>query len=142
MDELDKKILAVLAEDARVTVKTIAQRVSLTSPAVSERIRRMEKNGTIAGYTVRYNPDSTRQYIHAIISIQVAPADRDAFFALLQQQQAVEQCFQVTGAHSHMVKVCCKDISALEKLISKMQKLGPTNTQIVLSVMEKNGPFF
>lgn len=52
MDELDKKIVRCLSENARMTVKDIARRVCLTSPAVSERIRRLEKAGTIAGYTV------------------------------------------------------------------------------------------
>lgn len=52
MDELDRKILRLLSADGRMTVKDIARQVSLTSPAVSERIRRMEKTGVIAGYTV------------------------------------------------------------------------------------------
>ncbi|MGD9560437.1 MAG: Lrp/AsnC family transcriptional regulator, partial [Oscillospiraceae bacterium] len=53
MDELDGKILDILTQNACITVKDIAQKVALTSPAVSERIRRMERNGTITGYTVR-----------------------------------------------------------------------------------------
>ena len=52
MDDLDHKILQLLAENARMPVKDIAQRVSLTSPAVSSRIHRLEQEGVIGGYTV------------------------------------------------------------------------------------------
>ena len=56
MDDLDHKILQLLAENARMPVKDIAQRVSLTSPAVSSRIHRLEQEGVIGGYTVVVRP--------------------------------------------------------------------------------------
>ena len=56
MDDLDHKILQLLAENARMPVKDIAQRVSLTSPAVSSRIHRLEQEGVIGGYTVVLRP--------------------------------------------------------------------------------------
>ncbi len=139
MDELDWKIVTLLAKDARMTVKEIAAEVKLTSPAVSERIKRMEKSGIIAGYTVVFDPKLTRQYIHALVSISVAPPDRAEFHKLLQAEESVEQCFQVTGAHSYMVKVSCRDIEALEKMINRLQKLGQTNTQIILSTIQGPG---
>lgn len=139
MDELDKKILYLLNKNARATVKEIAAEVSLTSPAVSERIRRMEKSKIIEGYTVRFNPELTRNYINAFISIQIPPKDQMEFDKLLKDQPAVQQCYHVTGGYSYMVRASCKDISALEKLISHLQKMGQTNTQIILSTEENNG---
>lgn len=140
MDEMDKKILALLRENARMTVKEIAGRVSLTSPAVSERIRRMERNGIIDGYTVRLAPSMRRGQISALVSISVAPAEREEFYATLTAQEAVELCYQVTGNHSHMVKVSCPDIDGLEALLSLLQKFGATNTQIILSTRNGGGP--
>ncbi|MDL2323901.1 Lrp/AsnC family transcriptional regulator [Ruminococcaceae bacterium OttesenSCG-928-A16] len=139
MDELDKKILTLLNKNARATVKEIAGEVALTSPAVSERIRRMEKNGIIEGYTVRFNPQLTQGHINALISISVPPKDRPEFIRLLAEQPAVQQCFQVTGGYSYMVKVRCRDVAALEVLLSHLQKMGQTNTQIILSTIEGNG---
>lgn len=135
MDELDHKILNLLSANARTTVKEIARQVSLTSPAVSERIRRLEKNGVIAGYTVRLDPTYNRSAVRAIISIYVAPGEREEFQQILHSEDTVEECFQVTGQQSHMVKVCCRDISQMEQLINRLQKLGKTNTQIILSTM-------
>lgn len=142
MDELDKKILALLNKNARATVKEIAGEVALTSPAVSERIRRMERSGVIEGYTVRFNPELTKNHINALISISVAPPERPAFIRLLKEQPAVQQCFQVTGGYSYMVKVRCRDVAALELLLSLLQKMGQTNTQIILSTIEGQGMQF
>ncbi len=133
MDEVDRKILLLLAANARMTVKEIASKVSLTSPAVSERIRRLEASGVIVGYTVRANPDLAKSNIRALVSISVLPPDRPAFFGMLAAEETVEECYQVTGTYSHMVKVRCRDIVALEQLLSRIQKMGQTNTQIILS---------
>lgn len=140
MDDLDGKILALLAANARMPVKEISRHVALSSPAVSERIRRLEQQGIIEGYTIRYNSEATKGYINALISMTVVPEKREEFFALLKTLPAVRECFQLTGAHSHMVKVCCRDIEALERLVNKLQKIAATNTQIILSVTEGNAP--
>ena len=140
MDSLDKKILSLLYKDGRIKIKEIANQVSLTSPAVSERIHRMETTGIIAGYTLRLNPAITRGEIGALISISVAPGERENFHSVLQKQPEVEQCYQVTGTYSHILKVSCKDVEGLEKLISHMQKLGQTNIQIILSTTSGPGP--
>ncbi|NLW78048.1 MAG: Lrp/AsnC family transcriptional regulator [Ruminococcaceae bacterium] len=136
MDDLDKKILALLSNNARATIKEIAAKVSLTSPAVSERVRRLERTGVIDGYTVRLNPGLTRGSVRAVISIYVPPPDRERFLQLVLEETAVEECLQVTGNQSHMVLARCKDIEALEALVSRLQKLGQTNTQIILSALK------
>ena len=144
MDELDRKILALLSANARTTIKEIAIQVSLTSPAVAERIRKMERGGIIAGYTVRLTPEQSRNTVNAIISIYVAPDQREEFHQLLLGEETVEQCYQVTGQHSHMIKANCQDIPTLERLINRLQKMGQTNTQIVLSTVRGPGlrPFY
>lgn len=137
MDEMDKKILALLHENARMTVKEIAGRVSLTSPAVSERIHRMERNGVIDGYTVRLAPNMRRGQISALVSLTVSPSELEEFYDTLVGQEAVELCYQIIGNHSHMVKVSCPDIDQLDALLSQLQKYGSTSTQIILAT--RNG---
>ena len=133
MDKLDKKILSLLAQNARMSVKEIAEQVSLTSPAVSSRIHRLEKEGVIGGYTVLLkNPDS-RQTVNALISVSVSPAGRDEFLAAVNGERQVTQCFHVTGSHSYIVKVACDTMQSLEHLITRCQRFGPTSTQIILS---------
>ena len=139
MDRTDRRILALLMDNARMTVKEIAGRVSLTPPAAAERIRKMEKSGVIAGYTVRLDPVGAKGTIQAMISIYVPPAQREEFENHLLAEDAVEECLQVTGNQSHMVRVRCRDIEALNLLISRLQKMGQTNTQIILSSIQGLG---
>ena len=82
MDDLDRKILTLLAKNARMPVKEIAEQVSLTSPAVSSRIHKLETDGIISGYTVTLNRPADRMYVDALISLSVAPSKQDAFLAL------------------------------------------------------------
>ena len=100
MDDLDRKILTLLAKNARMPVKEIAEQVSLTSPAVSSRIHQLETDGIISGYTVTLNRPADRMYVDALISLSVAPSKQDAFLELLQNSREVLQCYHVTGAYT------------------------------------------
>lgn len=133
MDKLDKKILSLLAQNARMSVKEIAEHVSLTSPAVSSRIHRLEKEGVIGGYTVLLKSPESQQTVNALISVSVSPADREEFLAAVHAERQVTQCFHVTGSHSYIVKVACDTMQSLEHLITRCQRSGPTSTQIILS---------
>lgn len=65
-----------------------------------------------------------KSHIDALISISVAPADRQYFITMVENQPGVAQCFHVTGSHSFIVKVSCAGIHELEHLINRFQKLG------------------
>ena len=92
MDDLDRKILALLAKNARMPVKEIAEKVALTSPAVSSRIHKLETDGIISGYTVMLNRPSDRVYVDALISLSVAPSQRDELVELMKnsKEEAME----------------------------------------------------
>ncbi len=142
MDIIDKQILSLLSQNARMPVKEIAQKVSLTSPAVSGRIRKMEEEGIISGYTLVLSPDNSKNRISALISLSILPADKSLFLQLVQQTPTVLQCDHVTGSHSYNVKVCCNDMADLEHLINQFQKYGQTSTQIILStLLDRKIPF-
>ena len=133
MDELDRSILRLLAQNARMPVKEIAQRVSLTSPAVSSRIHRLEQEGVIGGYTVVLrHPDEPAQ-VQALISVQVGSAAREDYLELARKEPQELQCYRVTGSYNFILKVRCPGIDELEHLLTRMQKMGTTNTQIILA---------
>ena len=89
MDDLDRKILSLLAKNARMPVKEIAKQVNLTSPAVSSRIHRMEQDGIIGGYTVRLHHPGENNRVQALISIQTAVSERDHFLKMIQDRKSV-----------------------------------------------------
>ena len=98
MDDLDKRILRLLAKNARMPVKEIAKEVSLTSPAVSSRIHKLEQDGVISGYTVKVNPPDSQTRVNALISISISPSQREDFMERLHTLPQVVQCFHVTGS--------------------------------------------
>ena len=139
MDDLDHKIVQLLSENARMPVKDFAQKVSLTSPAVSSRSHKLETDGIISGYTVTLNRPADRVYVDALISLSVAPSQRDELVELMQNSKEVLQCYHVTGAYTFLIKVSCGSMPQLEHLILQFQKLGTTSTQIILSTPVNHG---
>ena len=140
MDATDKKILELLQTNGRITVKEITQTISLTAPAVSERIKSLEKDGIIEGYTAIINPKKMGRTIHAIVNVSVQPADTETFLNLVNNEPMVVECYHVTGAYSYLVKIDAYEIGDLEKLIMQFQKMGNTNTQIIFSTPLRRKP--
>lgn len=133
MDNLDQKILSLLAQNARIPVNEIARQVALTSPAVAARIKKMEQDGFIAGYTVRLQHPARQNTIDAMIGVAAPPSERGALMEMIACRHEVLQCYHVTGSHSFMLKVRCNDMATLEQLILAFQTIGQTSTQIILS---------
>ena len=133
MDELDNKIIRLLMRNARMPVKEIAQQVNLTSPAVSSRIHRLEQEGVIGGYTVLLHQPGEAARVQALISIQTTGAAREDFLRMIPGEPQILQCYRVTGSYNFIVKVSCASIDELEHLLTRMQKMGTTNTQIILT---------
>jgi Lrp/AsnC family leucine-responsive transcriptional regulator len=138
MDAIDKKILGLLQENGRITVKEITQSVALTAPAVSERIKRMERDGIIKGYTAVIDPDKLGRKLHAIINVSLRPADSPRLMEIVENNEMVVECHHVTGSYSYLIKIDAHDTAELEKSILEFQKIGSTNTQIILSTPIEN----
>ena len=133
MDDLDRKIVHLLTKNARMPVKEIAEQVNLTSPAVSSRIRRLETEGVIGGYTVILHQPGEEARVQALVSVSVNADSRDGFLALAERDPRVLQCWKVTGSYNFIAKVSCENIDDLEHLLTRVQKLGSTTTQIILN---------
>ena len=135
MDNIDKKILSLLVQNARISVKEIASEVMLTAPAVSERIKKMERDGTINGYTVRMGYPQGKETISAYIDINTFHDKKEEFIRRIIDEPLVKHCSSVTGSRNHVMLVHCPNIETLEKLLGELQEFGQTNTQIVLSTL-------
>ncbi|MGN0651607.1 MAG: Lrp/AsnC family transcriptional regulator [Gemmiger sp.] len=133
MDELDNKIIRLLMHNARMPVKEIAKQVNLTSPAVSSRIHRLEQEGVIGGYTVLLHHPGEEKRVEALISIQTTGAAREDFLLTIANEPQILQCYRVTGSYNFIVKASCAGIDELEHLLTRLQKFGSTNTQIILT---------
>lgn len=133
MDKIDKMIVTLLQENARMPLKALAEKVFLSSPAVSARIERLEKEGIIEGYEVRINQIKLGYHITAFINLEVAPAQKQEFYPFALGCPNVVECNCVTGNYSMLLKVVFPSTMELDTFVGQLQKFGRTSTQIVFS---------
>lgn len=133
MDDIDRKILKLLQANARMSLKTIAENTFLSSPAVSARIERLEKDGIITGYHAMVNPMKLGYHILAFINLDVPPEEKPKFYAYAADIPNILECSCVTGEYSMLMKVAFQSTMELDIFIGQLQKFGKTSTQIVFS---------
>ena len=133
MDKIDKKLLSLLQENARYPLKFLAEKVFLSSPAVSARIERLEKQGIIKGYHATLDPLTLGYHITAFINLTLEPHQKAEFYPFIEQCPNVLECNCVTGNYSMLIKVCFPSTQELDHFIGQIQTYGKTETQIVFS---------
>ena len=133
MDKIDVKILSLLQENARYPLKYLAEKVFLSSPAVSARIERLEKQGIISGYHATVDTLTLGYHITAFINLTLEPKQKPEFYPFIEACPNVLECNCVTGAYSMLIKVCFPSTQELDSFIGHLQTFGRTETQIVFS---------
>lgn len=133
MDEVDKKLVALLQKNARIPLKSLGEQVFLSSPAVATRIERLEKEQIINGYVAKVNKQKLGYTITAFINLQVESAKEAEVYQFVQNCLNVLECNCVTGNYTMIMKVAFKDKQELESFIEKLQRFGKTHAQIVFS---------
>lgn len=133
LDAIDHKILAELQSNARLPFAELGRRVALSTPAVTERVRRMEDAGIILQYVARVDPVKVGLPLRAFIKITV-PGDRLPHFNnLAQRVPEVRECHRVTGAESYILQVAVRDLPHLEAVIDSLTPYVATNTSMILA---------
>ena len=133
MDDIDKKLISLIQQYARMPLKVMAEQVFLSSPAVSARIERLEKEGIINSYEAKVNKDKLGYNITAFINLEIEPNQKAEFYPYVRSCPNVLECNCVTGNYSMLLKVAFKSTVELDIFIGKLQEFGRTNTQIVFS---------
>ena len=133
MDHIDREILQILQQNARTSLKTIAEKTFLSSPAVSARIEKLEKDHVITGYQAQINPMKLGYHIIAFINLNVMPEDKQKFYKYAEQIPNILECSSVTGEYSVMMKVAFESTMQLDQFLGQLQKFGKTSTQIVFA---------
>lgn len=133
MDNIDKQIIDMLQQNARIPLKAIAEKVFLSSPAVSTRIEHLEKQGIIKGYTATIDREQLGYHITAFINLEMEPIQKQDFYPWIMEVPNVLECNCVTGDYSMLLKVAFPSTVDLDVFIGKLQQFGKTSTQIVFS---------
>ena len=144
LDEFDLAILKALQRDGRISNQTLAEQVNLSTSPCWRRVKRLEEEGIIEGYTTLLNPEKIG--LHALAYIHVSlmnhtPATLANFTRFVADNPEVLECSSVTGAYDYVLKVIAKDTHALRQfLMDKLLALGvvrESSTEIVLQQITK-----
>lgn len=137
LDRIDRRILAILAEDGRRSYEKIAAEVGLSGPSVFERIRKLEARGVIRGFTVQIDPAAIGLEMLAFTWLTQAPGtiatDLTADFAQIPE---IEECHHIAGEADYILKIRARDPRDLERVLRRIQTVRhvfTTETSVVFS---------
>lgn len=136
LDDLDRSLLRLLAEDGRRSYADLARDTGLSTSAVHQRVRRLEQRGAIVGYRAVVDPVVAGLPLSAFISIQaIDPAAPDDAPDRLRHLEEVEACFSVAGTESYILQVRVAGPAELEQLLQEVRAAAAvsTRTTVVLS---------
>jgi DNA-binding Lrp family transcriptional regulator len=139
MDATDRKIVALLRENARRSYQDIGGQVSLSAPAVKRRVDRLEADGVIRGYTAVVDPHAFGWHAEAFVDLFCEGSmSGDAIRRVLQSEPRVASAHTVAGEASAMLHVMAEDTKDLELALERIRNtdgITRTVTEVVLSTL-------
>jgi Lrp/AsnC family transcriptional regulator, leucine-responsive regulatory protein len=133
IDQINERLLGELQHDARLSVAELGRRVGLSSPAVAERIQRLEAAGVIRGYHADVDPRALGYSLTAVIRIRPAPRQLQKVADLARATPEVVECRRITGEDCFFMTAHLRDVEHLEQVIDQFIVYGVTTTSIVQS---------
>src|SRR6266699_1193659 len=133
IDAVNRRVLEELLQDPRLTMSELGRRVGMSSPAVTERVRRLEEAGVIQGYRLELNPAALGLPITVYIRIRPSPGQLSKIVELAQQIPEVVECHRVTGEDCFILKVLIPAIDQLDRLLDCFLLYGSTTTSLIQS---------
>ena len=132
MDRTDYQILNLLQADSRTTLKCIGDRVGLTAPAVSERIRRMEEKGVIKGFSVHIDRTLLDSNLTGFILVAVFPEKYGPFCQFCKDAPAITAHHHLVGKRNALLCFAVKDTRELDALLAAIKQFGDSQTSVEL----------
>jgi len=140
MDQLNRGILECLQKNARFSHAEIGRIVGISSPAVNERIKKMEDAGIIRGYRTEVSSFECGYQLRAIITVRAFMGKLKPFLDQVKGFDEVVNCYRITGNENIVMEVVLVDQKHLERFIDKLIVYGETKTQIILSKVVDHQP--
>jgi Lrp/AsnC family leucine-responsive transcriptional regulator len=132
LDAVDRTIIEELQADARLKVAELGRRVSLSAPAVAERVRRLERSGVLS-YRAEVDPRALGYTICAIVRVSPVSRAIHRIPEIARELPDVTECFRITGEDCYFMKLYLRTIDDLEPILDRFTPHGRTTTSIVHS---------
>ncbi|WP_062749734.1 Lrp/AsnC family transcriptional regulator [Shouchella tritolerans] len=133
MDKMDRDILKLLQENARMTISELSKELSLSRPSMSERLLRLQEKGIIENFTTRVSLKKIGKDILLLIQVSGLKVPVVEFEEMVQQEHDIIECHRVTGEVSYFIKAAVSDVGSMRKLIDRLIPYGTINTSTVLN---------
>jgi Lrp/AsnC family leucine-responsive transcriptional regulator len=143
MEKLDRRIIALLARDGRMSYTDIGKETGLSTSAAQQRVRRLEQRGVIKGYHARMDAEQLGLLVTAFVAIKpFDPSQPDDAPERLRHIEEIISCYSVAGDASYLLKVQVPSMAHLESLLAKIRSDGKVSTQTttVLSIPYEDRP--
>lgn len=143
VEDIDRTIVAALAQDGRCSYTDLAERVGLSVSAVHQRVRRLEQRGVISGYSANVNLEAVGLPLTAFIAIKpIDPGAPDDAPSRLKHLPEIESCYSVAGDEFYLLKVRVRSPGDLERLLQDIRTSASvsTRTTVVLSTPYERRP--
>ena len=133
LDETDREIIAALTENGRASMKSLGERVGLSSPSVSDRVLKIEDGGAIPGYTTIIDYKIFGYSIVAQLRISAKFGEVQRVEQLLRDMPAVIEADYTTGADCFLARIVARDTQGLQAVVDRFQPYAAVDTAILLS---------
>ncbi len=140
LDEIDRRLIAALEEDARLSYRALGRRIGLSQPAVAERVRRLEEAGVLTGYRAAVDRSLAGLPVTAFLRVTCAGERFQAVHRLARELPAVLECHHVSGEACFIIKVAESSLAGLERTIERFREHGETVSSVVLSSVVESKP--
>jgi len=140
LDVIDRRLLAALQADARLSFRALGRQIGLSQPAVADRVRRLEESGVLTGYRAGVDRGRAGLPVTAFLRVTCTGDKFRAVHRLAEDLPAVLECHHVTGEACFIVKVAEADLAGLERTIDRFREHGETVSSVVLSSIVEDKP--
>ncbi|HQW08547.1 MAG TPA: Lrp/AsnC family transcriptional regulator [Steroidobacteraceae bacterium] len=136
MDDTDRKLIALLRDNARASIASLAKALRVARGTVSNRLARLEKSGVIVGYTVRLRPQVEEQHIRALMTVLVEGNRTEAVIRALRGDPAVSALYTTNGRWDIVVELRAESLEAFDRVLARIrlvEGVSSTETSLLLS---------
>lgn len=133
LDQVDRDIIAELQQDARLSFNELSRRVRLSSPAVAERVRRLEQRGVLTGYHAHVDPAKAGLPVTALVRMQCYGPTCLLRDDVTRRRPEITQLFRVTGDACCVLVIAVESMAHFERLIDHLAEHGQPSSTMVLS---------
>jgi DNA-binding Lrp family transcriptional regulator len=136
MDEIDRRLLALLRDNARMPVAALAKRLQIARGTVQNRMSKLEREGVIAGYSVRLRPEVDERRIAALMTIAVEGSNAEKVLRTLRGDPAVQTLHTTNGRWDIVAELRADSLEAFDKVLGRIRQvdgIANTETSLLLS---------